>query len=328
MKPAVSVILPVYNKAPYIEATLSSVLAQRVTGFELIVVDDGSTDGTGLLCDGYAARDNRIRVIHKENGGVSSARNTALKAAEGDYIVLLDGDDTVSEDWLSALLGEAEASSADVVISGLEKTDEAGNSLSRLLPPREGLFTPKTLLDEYSELQKEGILGFSGGKLFRRSLLEGEALLFDETIRMAEDLDFFMRLYRRAEKIRLCFACGYRYRQNSAASTGSQSAYSVDYAAQIGIWLRIRQSLLELDAYHDRNRAFVEDRLGRYLSCALLYRSAVNTASARLLRARCKGLKARGTGSLMPAALLYNARLDRLGECYAALYRKRGRGKL
>ncbi len=99
----ITVILPVYNKIKYIEKSVASILAQTFSDFELITVDDGSTDGSGELLDEIAASDTRVKVIHKQNGGVSAARNTALDAAQGEYIVFADGDDTVCPDWLETL---------------------------------------------------------------------------------------------------------------------------------------------------------------------------------------------------------------------------------
>lgn len=88
MKPAISVIIPVYNTESYLERCLKSILSQSFTDIELLLVDDGSTDRSGAICDEYAVRDNRIKVLHQENGGVSSARNLGLDQATGEYVIL------------------------------------------------------------------------------------------------------------------------------------------------------------------------------------------------------------------------------------------------
>ncbi|MBN1469633.1 MAG: glycosyltransferase, partial [Fusobacteriaceae bacterium] len=93
MKPLLSIIVPVYNTEKYIEKTIKSILSQKLQNFELILVDDGSPDNCGVICDMYAKIDSRIKVIHKENGGLSSARNAGLDEAEGDYIGFVDSDD-------------------------------------------------------------------------------------------------------------------------------------------------------------------------------------------------------------------------------------------
>lgn len=107
--------MPVYNTGAYLEPTVSSVLAQTYGDFELIMVDDGSTDGSGALCDALALRDRRIRVIHKKNGGVASARNAGLDGAAGDYIGWVDSDDLVSPVMFQVMMGLAQRHDADIV---------------------------------------------------------------------------------------------------------------------------------------------------------------------------------------------------------------------
>ena len=110
-----SIIMPVYNTGGYLEPTVNSVLAQTYRNFELILVDDGSTDGSGEVCDRLAAEDSRIRVIHKENGGVASARNVGLAAAQGEYIGWVDSDDLISPIMFEVMIGLAEKHGADIV---------------------------------------------------------------------------------------------------------------------------------------------------------------------------------------------------------------------
>ena len=114
-KPTVSVVIPVYNVERYLEECVESVLKQSFQDYEIILVDDGSTDTSGTLCDSLKKSDNRICVIHRENGGLSAARNTGLKAAQGEYVYFLDSDDWIKEDTLEKLISTAKAEKADVV---------------------------------------------------------------------------------------------------------------------------------------------------------------------------------------------------------------------
>lgn len=111
----VSVIIPVYNAEKYLCDCVDSVLAQTYTELEILLIDDGSKDASGNICDEYAAKDSRIRVIHKQNGGASTARNAGLDAAKGDYIYFVDSDDYIAEDTVEKLLGKAGESEADLV---------------------------------------------------------------------------------------------------------------------------------------------------------------------------------------------------------------------
>lgn len=112
----ISVIVPVYNVEPYLRECIDSILAQTYTDFELILVDDGSPDKCGEICDEYAAKDSRIRVIHQENGGLSAARNAGLDIAQGEYVTFVDSDDVVHPNYLSCLHEAILQNNAEIVI--------------------------------------------------------------------------------------------------------------------------------------------------------------------------------------------------------------------
>lgn len=324
----VSVILPVYNKIKYLPTTLPSLLSQTYRDFELIAVDDGSTDGSGDFLDRLAKTDSRVKVIHQPNAGVSAARNAALDRASGDYIVFADADDTVCPDWLEVLTKEAEVSGADIVVSGFFSTDSNGKALDTVLPPEEGNITGKEFLGNfYAHQSNHGLPGFGHGKIVRRDLIEKNNIRFTPGLKLAEDLDFFVRLYDKAETVRTVRYAGYNYLQGAENSTGGSSAYQVDYLSQVKIWLGIVSILTAHGEYCGENRAFADEKLGGYISCAMLYRSDVNRTSASEMRRLCGDIRAVGNGALRPAAWLYNIRLGGLCRLYAWLYRKFGGAK-
>ena len=115
-----SVIVPIYNIEKFLPCCIDSVLAQKFTDWELILVDDGSKDSSSSICDAYAAKDDRIRVIHKSNGGLTSARNAGLAIASGEWIMHLDGDDWVEPDMLDVLLRKAEVTDSEIVFGDIE----------------------------------------------------------------------------------------------------------------------------------------------------------------------------------------------------------------
>ena len=104
MKPKISVIVPVYNVEPYLKRCLDSIINQSLNEIEILIIDDGSTDKSGEICDEYAKLDNRIRVIHQENGGLSRARNVGLDQAQGKYIMFVDSDDLLKEIFVKSLM--------------------------------------------------------------------------------------------------------------------------------------------------------------------------------------------------------------------------------
>lgn len=115
-KPIVSVIVPVYNVKDYCEKCLTSLASQTYPHIEVVVIDDGSTDGSGAICDTYGKRDSRFRVFHTKNGGLSAARNYGIKKSTGKYLTFVDGDDFVVSDYIEALIREQSANHSDVVI--------------------------------------------------------------------------------------------------------------------------------------------------------------------------------------------------------------------
>ena len=129
MSNMISLVIPVYNLETKISRCIDSILRQSYKDFELILVDDGSNDNSGIVCDQYALKDKRIRVLHKANNGVSSARNTGIEAANGDYLGFVDGDDYVREDYLEQLLlGDEDLSIASMYYA---TPDGAGISIAR-----------------------------------------------------------------------------------------------------------------------------------------------------------------------------------------------------
>lgn len=114
-KDLVSVIVPVYNVEPYLSKSLDSIISQTYSNIEIILVDDGSKDASGKICDEYAARDSRIRVLHKKNGGVSRARNVGLDLASGEYVSFVDGDDVIDKDYIIIMIQEMRQGNFDIV---------------------------------------------------------------------------------------------------------------------------------------------------------------------------------------------------------------------
>ena len=140
--PKISIIVPVYNVEKYIRRCLDSIAAQTFTDWECICVDDGTPDASGKICDEYAQKDGRFVVIHKENGGVSSARNVGLDVAKGEYVTFCDSDDWVEKEMLEVFYNTALKNDAEVVISGFRTTDEHGN-YQEFLPSAGWLTMPR-----------------------------------------------------------------------------------------------------------------------------------------------------------------------------------------
>lgn len=211
--PMISIIVPVYNVEKYLNRCVDSILNQTFTDFELILVNDGSTDKSGEICDEYAEKDHRIKVIHKKNAGVSSTRNVGLENAVGEYIMFCDADDFVSEVWCEVMYKTALKYPNAWVVSNLEKVYDDNEILNH--------FDDKTLVCErkrYYWIYNEGLSGYCWNKIYKNDLIKKHNLSFDNSIPVAEDVKFntdYLKLC--SEIIYINFPLYYYYQnQNSA----------------------------------------------------------------------------------------------------------------
>ena len=214
-RPLVSVIVPVFKAEAFLDQCVQSVLTQTERDFELLLIDDGSPDNSPAMCDAWAARDSRVRVIHKPNGGVSSARNAGLDAATGKFIVFLDSDDWAEPDYLSRLLALHTQTAEEGVLAVTDYQPFAPDGPEARefpAPFTARLDGPNADPQAFRDL----IFGFRlfppYCKLYRRELIEALKLRFNTSIRTAEDFDFNMRYLARVKSVRYEPAATYHYR--------------------------------------------------------------------------------------------------------------------
>ena len=170
----ISIIVPVYNLEDYLRKCVDSILAQRFTQFELILVNDGSTDNSGELCDRYAAIDNRVVVIHKENRGVASSRNAGLEIAKGNYIGFVDNDDYINEYMFELLYNNAIIHSSDIIICDFMEVNEDHHYYTKKLNP-DYKIQQFNNIEALNQLYTPSNVTFvvPWNKLYKRSLFEG-----------------------------------------------------------------------------------------------------------------------------------------------------------
>lgn len=211
----VTVVVPVYNVGQYLDDCLSSLRQQSYRGFEAILVDDGSTDGSGAKCDSAAQADSRFRVIHRKNGGLSAARNSGLDAASGKYILFLDSDDALHPEALRHLVEAARQHPGSIVSADSQAVADEGATPAILSardfePLSSVAFVERTPQQAVAEiLYQRSIDNSAWGKLYPAELWH--TLRFREGI-LYEDLDIFYRVYARARKSVHLSASLYLYR--------------------------------------------------------------------------------------------------------------------
>ena len=215
----ISIIIPVYKAETFFDECVSSILAQSYGDFELILVDDGSPDKCPELCDKWAATDSRIKVIHKPNGGVSSARNSGLEIASGDYICFVDSDDTLPENGLHTLMKSIEQRNVDVVFGAFQF--QYGD---RLLPHAsrlpEGKYQFKDVLKNFIDdgTLSGFLLGSTCAALYKREIIVKNHLRFVEGLKNNEDGLFNFELALLADSFAVINTPVYNYRQDNAPS--------------------------------------------------------------------------------------------------------------
>lgn len=197
-KPLVSFVVPVYNVAPYVGKCLVSIAGQTVRDIEIIVVDDGSTDGTGNVCDEFAAEDGRIRIFHTKNCGVSHARNIGIDEATGEFVCFVDADDWVAPEFAERMIALVLNSGANAAACGATRIGLNGNIVWKSAPQKMVLCGEAALC---GALRRDLYCGWPWNKMFRRKLLDDKGVRFDESLRYCEDLLFCFDAICAAESI-------------------------------------------------------------------------------------------------------------------------------
>lgn len=193
MKPFFSIIIPVYNVAPYLRECLDSVLAQTFTDWEAICVDDGSDDGSGVILDEYAAKDSRFRVIHQDNAGVSAARNVAMRAVKGEWVGFVDGDDVIARDWFFVASKAARVNmSAKWIRMGFSFWQDS-NSIPTAKNVQSVVFREfgpsETIIEGWKSILPHG---YPWRNFYKRDLLVGHE--FNCSLRIQEDMYYSLNL--------------------------------------------------------------------------------------------------------------------------------------
>lgn len=190
-----SVVIPVYQAREGLARCVQSWLSQTKTDLELILVDDGSTDGSGVLCDKLAATDARIQVVHQENTGVSAARNVGIQTARGTFLLFTDSDDYVAEDYLEQMTAYQEETDSDLVLCGYHHLYEGADLIK--LPTETKSCQMEAFGEDFLSLYERSFLNMPWNKLYRRELLGR----FDTSLSLGEDLLFNLDYLRRCHKV-------------------------------------------------------------------------------------------------------------------------------
>lgn len=216
MQPLISIIVPIYKVEAYLDRCVGSVVSQTYSNLEIILVDDGSPDNCPEMCDSWAAKDSRIKVLHKENGGLSDARNVGLKIATGEYISFVDSDDWIEPDFVSLLYQVLTENGADISECATIYVAENGDHLRiRRTPIQKTLDRMEALC---RLVQEDGVYQTVWNKLYKRSLIDG--ILFEKG-KYNEDDFWTYQVLDRIGKIAFVEKTMYNYLQRNSSIMGT-----------------------------------------------------------------------------------------------------------
>lgn len=193
----ISVIVPIYNVQKYLSKCIDSIINQIYNNIEIILIDDGSTDECGKICEQYAKKDKRIKVFHENNKGVSAARNKGIQNSTGNYIMFVDADDFIDLDMIKKLYIAIKEENADIVICGTKDVDERGNIISKSKENEKVILTNIEAL-KYM-LNEEPYNSVCWGKIYRKELFN--KYKFNTNIKIAEDLEILYKIFFDSNKI-------------------------------------------------------------------------------------------------------------------------------
>lgn len=255
-----SIIVPVYNVEKYLPGCLDSILKQEAADLEIILVDDGSTDHSGSICDEYARKDDRIQVIHQPNGGVSAARNAGLARISGRWVTFIDADDRISDhyyDTICAAMGDCDLA----VFSSVIEITDAGRTLNHTLKDvvfsdRESIEQEVLKLKSCKELDYWDFYGYPWNKVFKTEIIRKYGISFPEKVKFREDDVFTTTYLRYVRSLRLIAATLYFYELKSTGLTNARLT-SGDYYAFASAMRPVVLTIIHKDLLsHELNKIF------------------------------------------------------------------------
>ncbi len=268
----VSIIIPVYNKEAYLKKTLDMILAQSYREWELILVNDGSTDRSWEIIKEYQAKDTRITAVMQDNRGVSSARNAGLRLAKGQWVWFVDADDIPSSTFLESVFSKREYEDIDLIVGNYTKIDANGETVSVEIEER-GQVLSKEFPDLFMKYQyKIGFWGYLWNKLIRRSVIEKYFLEFEQGLTLAEDLKFMISVYAVQTSIYLLPDIAMQY---TIDALNSSSEKKIDYKAQLNIQKKIYDWLVTQNNRIDY-LDFMKKQISYYVAFVVFYCSEEN----------------------------------------------------
>ena len=264
MNPKISIIVPIYNMEQYLERCVDSILSQTYKDFEVILVNDGSTDNSDIICDDYAKKDQRIKVIHKRNGGLSSARNAGIKLSKGQWLLFIDSDDCVKQDYVISFFSPLPPQSKRIIIEGQTVISE---NKTYLYMVKEKIYDEEDIPLAIAE-QEVFLHGSCYSKIYEAKIVKEHQILFNESLFWNEDLLFNFEYFKYIEGMIFKSDVGYCYYE---CNNGLHTKYQT-----------LKTEILQYDEYVAKSKPFWQ-----YNGHDTRTKSHIFYMMARVIRAAC-----------------------------------------
>lgn len=255
----ISIIIPVYNVTQYLNECIKSVVNQSYKDFECILIDDGSSDGSEIICDQWAQQDNRIRVIHQPNQGVSKARNKGIAEAQGEYITFIDSDDWIDSNYLNTLLQPIEEYNVDLVVCGLQQ--HYSNGTFKNYSYKTGIIhIEQQDTNAFTDINKKFLLFGPVIKLYKRTIIQTHNIHFPPEYTYGEDLLFNYNYLEYVKAVYIVDQCLYHYRiigSGTLSSIKRINQFEIDYAQ----WNILKNFFYRKNLWNDYSTFYLYHRL-------------------------------------------------------------------
>jgi glycosyltransferase involved in cell wall biosynthesis len=265
----VSIIVPIYNGERYLNKCIDSIISQTYKNIELILINDGSTDKSNIICDNWANRDSRIRVFHRQNNGASSSRNYGILVSKGDIIQFVDCDDWIQPSMTENLLNSISFSNNQLAICGYSIVNNFGKILNKVTMDGNLNLEMHEFLGLFGKLLDNGLLNSPCNKIYKKEILVKNNIFFDEKLSLGEDLLFNLDYFGYIDRVSLCAEEYYNYQRiNSNSLTKRYSVGRIE--VQTRIYDAVKKFLINNRSYNGSNKVCLETHYTRSMINALM----------------------------------------------------------
>ncbi len=281
----ISIIVPIYNSKKYLERCINSLVNQKKTkDYEIILIDDGSTDGSEAICDEYSKRYNNIKVFHKSNEGVSKARNLGILKSSGEYITFVDSDDYIEENMMHEFIEKISRNNSDIVFCGQNNISIISNNKKEYKAYNFNNIKIKEFLDKYfSYYYNNYLIQGPFNKFYKRNIIIDNNIKFDETLKICEDAIFVIDFLLNSNTVSSFESCNYNYMQNGTENTLLRKFNKNEIEANWKLYYSFEHLFKKYNSEENNMKLIKMDFINRFIICLKKMFLKSNYSKSKLL---------------------------------------------